>query len=199
MVIDICCIPDQRSCSSAWVRVFACMPSSTPKCPSFPIEVARKWHDMYVRLLSWLPRPGAIARSATKSLCTNAASVRWQLATTSYRRPAGEQDEWCMVVTETLDAHGYPIDVDGGHRVTACDTRSPRLPAFPTRVRFTGAPWRGRTSAATSCRGGPARTAGSRCAHGWGAGPLTSRRSALPSCATVHSPRGRSARSSRRS
>lgn len=35
-----------------------------------------------------------------------------------HRRPAREQDEWRVVVTERLDAQGDLIDVDGGHRIT---------------------------------------------------------------------------------
>jgi hypothetical protein len=58
---------------------------------------------------------------------------------------------------------------------------------------------RGRTGAAASCRGGPARTAGTGGTRAPGAGPLTSRTSASPSSATGRSPRGHSARSSRRS
>ena len=50
MVIDICEFADQRLCRSARARAFVDMPFTTPKCPSFLIEVARKWHDMYVHL-----------------------------------------------------------------------------------------------------------------------------------------------------
>ena len=38
-----------------------------------------------------------------------------------HRRPAREQDERCVLVTEGLDAQGDPIDVDGGHRNTTFD------------------------------------------------------------------------------
>ena len=36
---------------SGSVLGFVSMLFMTPKCPLFPIEVARKWHDMYVHLL----------------------------------------------------------------------------------------------------------------------------------------------------
>ena len=44
-----------------------------------------------------------------------------------HRRPARQQDEWCVVVTERIDAQGDPVGVDGGHRVRdVCRTRGPR-------------------------------------------------------------------------
>jgi hypothetical protein len=42
-----------------------------------------------------------------------------------HRRPAREQDEWCVVVTEGLDAQGDPIGVDGGHRSTVTRAHGP--------------------------------------------------------------------------
>ncbi len=38
-----------------------------------------------------------------------------------HRRPAREQDEWCVVVTEGLDAQGDLIGVDGSHRITVTE------------------------------------------------------------------------------
>ena len=32
-----------------------------------------------------------------------------------HRRPAHEQDEWCVLVTEGLDAQGDSVGVDGAH------------------------------------------------------------------------------------
>ena len=43
-----------------------------------------------------------------------------------HRRPAGEQDEWCVVVTEGLDAQGDPIGVDGRHRIPPSRCRTDR-------------------------------------------------------------------------
>ena len=42
---------DQRLCRSGSLLGFVSMPFMTPKCPSFPIEVARKWHGRYACLL----------------------------------------------------------------------------------------------------------------------------------------------------
>jgi hypothetical protein len=41
-----------------------------------------------------------------------------------HRRPAREQDEWRVVVTERLDAQGDPIGVDSGHQITGSRRRS---------------------------------------------------------------------------
>ena len=47
-----------------------------------------------------------------------------------HRRPARQQDERCVVVTEGLDAQGDPIGVDGGHRITRQSRSSRRNPAM---------------------------------------------------------------------
>ena len=45
-----------------------------------------------------------------------------------HRRPARQQDERCVVVTERIDAQGDPIGVDGGHRQPpVCRARRTRL------------------------------------------------------------------------
>ncbi len=41
-----------------------------------------------------------------------------------HRRPAREQDQWCVVVTEGLDGQGDPIGVDRGHRITVSGAMS---------------------------------------------------------------------------
>ena len=49
---------------------FVSMPFMTPKCPSFPIEVARKWHDMYVHLLFGAMQEGSLERRMARTLPT---------------------------------------------------------------------------------------------------------------------------------
>ena len=48
-----------------------------------------------------------------------------------HRRPAREQEEWCVVVTEGLDAQGDLIGVDGGHRISYVRAALDRPPCRP--------------------------------------------------------------------